>query len=222
MDLRYWAAAAVAIFVWQYYDVKSDVKNLYESQAVLYENQNILLESQNDLADKVYKNHPRGAERIIKEPQSFVIEKHNPIEYANLELVKTNKKISYKKLDIFCLAKNIYHEARGESLIGRYAVAQVTLNRMHHNSYPDTLCDVVMDRFQFSWANDRKIRWTHPKGQLWNESIEIAEDVILRGKRVNGLENALFYHADYVRPKWKNPEAKIAQIGTHIFYASAL
>jgi spore germination cell wall hydrolase CwlJ-like protein len=214
--------AVVAIFVWQYFDVKSDISKLTEAQTTLYENQNILLESQNDLANKVYKNHPRGPEKIIKEPQSFVIEKNDPLVYKHLEVVKTNKKIRYEKLDVFCLAKNIYHEARGENLVGKYAIAQVTLNRMHHISYPDTLCEVVMDPFQFSWANDRKIRWTRPKGDLWNESIEIAEDVIFRGKRVKGLENALFYHADYVRPRWKNPQAKIAQVGTHIFYASAL
>lgn len=222
MDLRIMVPAVVAIFVWQYFDVKSDISKLTEAQTTLYENQNILLESQNDLANKVYKNHPRGAEKIIREPQSFNIERNDPLVYKNLQVVKTNKKISYEKLDVFCLAKNIYHEARGETLVGKYAVAQVTLNRMHHNNYPDTVCDVVMDPFQFSWANNRNIRWTRPKGELWNESIEIAEDVILRGKRVKGLENALFYHADYVRPRWKNPQAKIAQVGTHIFYASAL
>ena len=78
-----------------------------------------------------------------------------------------------------------------------------------------------MDRFQFSWANDRKIRWTHPKGKLWEESKQIAEKVLAEGYRVRGLEQANYYHADYVKPKWKKPEAKIAQIGTHIFYASA-
>ena len=222
MDLRYIAAIVTFAFVWQYFDVKSDVKNLYEAQAVLYENQTILLESQNDLQNKVYKNHPRGPEPIIRQPQSFAIERNDSLTYRGLEVVKTNKKISYKKLDIFCLAKNIYHEARNEKLVGRYAVAQVTLNRMHHNSYPDTVCEVVMDPFQFSWANDRKIRWTRPSGAAWEDSLAIAEDVILRGKRVKGLEDALFYHANYVRPNWKNPNAKIAQIGTHIFYASAL
>lgn len=222
MDIRYIAAIITVAFVWQYFDVKSDIKDLYEAQSVLYENQNILLESQNDLSNKVYKDHPRGPEKIIREPQSFVIQKNEPIEYANLELVKTKKKIKYVRLDIFCMAKNIYHEARNEELIGRYAIAQVTLNRMHHNDYPDTVCDVVMDPYQFSWANNRKIRWTHPKDKAWQESVEIAEDVILRGKRVKGLEGALFYHANYVRPKWRKPQAKIAQVGNHIFYTSAL
>lgn len=221
MELRYAAAIIVVAFVWQYFDVKSDVKNLYEAQAVLYENQTILLESQNDLADKIYKNHPRGPEKIMKEPQSFVIDKNDPLLYGNLEVVKTNKKISYEKLDIFCLAKNIYHEARNENLVGKYAVAQVTLNRMNNVNYPDTVCKVVMDPYQFSWANNRKIRWTRPKGAAWDEAIDIAEDVILRGKRVAGLEHALFYHANYVRPSWRDPGSKIAQIGTHIFYASA-
>lgn len=222
MDIRYIAAIITVAFVWQYFDVKSDVKNLYEAQAILYENQTILLESQNDLADKIYKNHPRGPEKVIKEPQSFVIDKNDPLLYGDLEVVKTNKKISYEKLDIFCLAKNIYHEARNESLVGKYAVAQVTLNRMNNVSYPDTVCKVVMDPYQFSWANDRKIRWTRPKGAAWDEAIEISEDVILRGKRVAGLEHALFYHANYVRPRWRDPKSKIAQVGNHIFYASAL
>ena len=222
MDLKYIVPAAIVIFVWQYYDVKSDISKLTEAQTILYENQTILLESQNDIADKVYKNHPRGAEKILKEPQSFVIERNEPLAYKGLEVVKTNKKIRYEKLDIFCMAKNIYHEARNEKLVGRYAIAQVTLNRMHHNSYPDTVCEVVMDPYQFSWANNRKIRWSRPKDAAWEESIQIAEDVILRGKRVKGLEDALFYHADYVRPRWRDPKSKIAQVGTHIFYTRAL
>ena len=79
-----------------------------------------------------------------------------------------------------------------------------------------------MDPYQFSWANNRKIRWTRPKDAAWEESIQIAEDVILRGKRVKGLEGALFYHAHYVRPRWRDPQSKIAQVGTHIFYERAL
>jgi len=134
-------------------------------------------------------------------------------------LIYTKEKINYKHIDLFCMAKNIYHEAGIEDFIGQYAVAQVTLNRLKSKKYPNTICDVVMDRFQFSWANNRNIRWTHPKGPLWEQAKIIAEDVILNGTRVKGLENALYYHADYVKPHWKNPEAKIVKLGTHIFYS---
>lgn len=44
---------------------------------------------------------------------------------------------------VTCLAKNIYHEARGEINEGKRAVANVVLNRRDHPDYPDKICDVV-------------------------------------------------------------------------------
>ena len=37
--------------------------------------------------------------------------------------------------DLQCLALNIYHEARSESLAGQYAVADVVLNRVESPMY---------------------------------------------------------------------------------------
>ena len=45
--------------------------------------------------------------------------------------------------ELHCLAKNVYHEARGESKAGKLAVAHVTLNRVHSDEFPDTVCGVV-------------------------------------------------------------------------------
>ena len=45
--------------------------------------------------------------------------------------------------DVQCLARNIYFEARGESIEGQEAVALVTLNRVMDENYPDTVCEVV-------------------------------------------------------------------------------
>lgn len=55
---------------------------------------------------------------------------------------------------VVCLALNIYHEARGESLTGQLAVAQVTLNRISDPRYPDEICEVVYQRRQFAWTQD--------------------------------------------------------------------
>ena len=44
---------------------------------------------------------------------------------------------------LFCLAQNIYFEARSQPLIEQVAVAQVVLNRVHSPNYPDTVCAVV-------------------------------------------------------------------------------
>ena len=153
--------------------------------------------------------------------QDEVVERPKPQPSPQLLIHRTDQRLAYKKIDVFCMAKNIFHEAGVEDQLGKYAVAQVTLNRINNPKYPSTVCDVVMDRKQFSWANDRKLRWTHPKGKTWEESKQIAERVLAEGYRVKGLERANYYHADYVDPFWKKPQAKIAKVGAHIFYASA-
>ena len=192
----------------------------------LTENQKILADNQKKIMERVFRNDP-----VIPEPvrndapvvKPIVVKKNlaKTKKDHHIAVVNTGKRMKYIRLDIFCLAKNIYHEASVESRLGQYAVAQVTLNRVRSNQYPNTVCDVVMDPWQFSWANKKSIRWTHPRGPLWENSKKIAENVILRGKRVMGLENALFYHADYVRPRWRKVDAKIAKIDRHIFYTSA-
>ena len=119
---------------------------------------------------------------------------------------------------LLCMAKNIYHEAATESKLGKYAVAQVTINRTKDPRFEDGICEVVLEPYQFSWANNRRMQWTTPRGSNWEESKRIARDVIVEGKRVHGMHDVLFYHADYVRPYWARAKRRLAQIGAHIFY----
>jgi len=135
-----------------------------------------------------------------------------------LSIVDTNETVMHNRTDIFCMAKNIYHEAAHESTLGKYAVAQVTVNRMNDPRFEKGICEVVLEPYQFSWANNHRIRWTTPSGYRWEESKKIARDVLVEGKRVHGLDDALFYHADYVRPSWARAKKRLAQIGAHIFY----
>lgn len=217
-------AALPVIMVWQYYDTKQDIAHIEGAQMAL---ERVFVDTQ----ERAMSGVPRGpmpqweesADKVDLEQLQLAKKiSQPPADYRRgLEVIKTRQSVDYVKLDVFCLAKNIFHEAGVEDQLGKYAVAQVTLNRMKNPKYPKTVCEVVMDPFQFSWANDRKIRWTRPKGSSWNESVKIAENVLIKGYRVKGLEKANYYHADYVNPRWKKPEAKIAKVGTHIFYASA-
>jgi spore germination cell wall hydrolase CwlJ-like protein len=217
-------AALPVIMVWQYYDTKQDIAHIEGAQMAL---ERVFVDTQ----ERAMSGVPRGpmpqweesADKVdLEQLQSAKKISQPPADYRRgLEVIKTRQSVDYVKLDVFCLAKNIFHEAGVEDQLGKYAVAQVTLNRMKNPKYPKTVCEVVMDPFQFSWANDRKIRWTRPKGSSWYESVKIAENVLIKGYRVKGLEKANYYHADYVNPRWKKPEAKIAKVGTHIFYASA-
>jgi spore germination cell wall hydrolase CwlJ-like protein len=138
-------------------------------------------------------------------------------EASFLDIVPLGDTFRYTDTDLFCMAKNIYHEARGESTLGKYAVAQVTMNRVRDPRFRNTVCDVVFQPYQFSWANNKSVRWTRPSGPAWNESMEIAKDVLEEGATIKGMENALYFHANYVRPNWKNVR-KVTKIGAHVFY----
>ena len=130
----------------------------------------------------------------------------------------TGPLVSYSEKDEACLARNIYYEAGVESEKGKYAVAQTTLNRLKTKRWGETICKVVYSKAQFSWTLKRKLQ--KPSGKAWEDSQWVARRV-LRGDQVPSLNGALFYHADYVKPKWRDPIAKIQQVGAHIFYARA-
>ena len=144
--------------------------------------------------------------------------------YNNKQYNGTPITMEDREKQLTCLAKNIYHEAATEPFEGKVAVAQVTLNRAESGKFPSDVCKVVyqknvfMERVvcQFSWycENAGKMKPVH--GPNYNESVAAAKKVLLEDFRLDGLKEALYYHADYVNPGWK--KEKVAKIGRHIFY----
>lgn len=122
-----------------------------------------------------------------------------------------------------CLALNLYHESRGESIESWVAIAFVTINRVIDDRFPDDICSVVWEPYQFSWTHDGisdipdtskyadKKAWEYiqefSKGFL--ENFDYIEDP---------TGGALYYHADYVEPYWKDSFAYVGVIGRHLFY----
>ena len=128
-----------------------------------------------------------------------------------------------KQLD--CLAKNIYWEAGSEPYEGKVAVAQVTLNRVNSGKFANSICGVVYQKnvvlekvvCQFSWFCDGKMRDGNMNSARYEESYAVARRVLLGGVHLPELRNALYYHADYVNPRWNNLD-RIHKVGAHIFY----
>jgi len=113
-----------------------------------------------------------------------------------------------------CLAMNIYHEARGESIDGMIAVAQVTLNRVEASEYPDDICEVVYQRKQFSWTADPN---DIDDVESYTLAALIAEEVI-DGRTADLVYGALHYYAPHAAdPYWANDFVIAAQIGRHVF-----
>ncbi len=131
-----------------------------------------------------------------------------------------------KQLD--CLTRNIYWESATEPFEGKVAVAQVTINRVESGKFASDICGVVYQKnviydkviCQFSWFCDgsSKVRPIYPAH--WKESEEVAKKVLLEGFRLPSLKNALYFHADYVKPQWGKPQ--VAKVGRHIFYADKI
>ena len=124
----------------------------------------------------------------------------------------------YRDVDLFCLAKNIFHEAGTEPELGQYAVAQVTLNRVRDTKYPNNICSVVLERYQFSWANNKTLHWTKPSGPNWDRSYLVAKSVLNGDQWIAGMDHVQYFHADYVEPKWASKMTPVTTIGRHIFY----
>ena len=137
-----------------------------------------------------------------------------------VRLSQSNKKIPFTKKDMHCMTQNIFFEAGTEDVMGKYAVAQVTINRLELGHWGDTICKVVYSKDQFSWTKSRRLRTAKIEGRNWEASYKVAL-AVFDGMRVRNLEKALFYHADYVNPFWKDSSSKIMKIGRHIFYSRA-
>jgi len=133
-----------------------------------------------------------------------------------------------------CLAKNIYFEARNEPFAGQFAVAMVTLNRVHDKQFPNKICDVVyqglhyesghpkLNRCQFSWYCDGKLDDVANK-RAYKESKNVATLAIesynaIKTKGLDITEGARYYHTYEVNPRWSKTFPKVGRIGDHIFY----
>ena len=126
--------------------------------------------------------------------------------------------IDYRLKQIDCLAQTIYFEARGEPIIGQYAVAQVVMNRVFSHIYPDSVCKVVYQSNQFSWVKEE----THKilDGKQWVDALKVAYNVLTNDVPYSKMipSNVLFYHTKTVHPTWDHSMVRVATIGNHIFY----
>jgi len=118
--------------------------------------------------------------------------------------------------DLDCLTEAIYFEARGEPWNGQLAVANVVLNRVNHPKFPQSVCDVVRQEHQFSYYWDGLPKVIQdPKA--WHTAGQVAK-MAMEGFVLDDIENATFYHATHVRPRWSASFKPTARIGRHIFY----
>ena len=149
---------------------------------------------------------------------SILLLTKNAFSDAVLLDVSYNQLTKETKKQIDCLAENIYHEAGYEPREGKEAVALVTLNRTQDPRFPKDICGVVKQKTtsvcQFSWFC---MNVSVKNRNVYIESRDVAVYVYANYENLKDTtKGALYYHADYVNPRWKLEKTTV--IGRHIFY----
>lgn len=144
-------------------------------------------------------------------------------------------KIAPVKSESYCMGLAIYHEARGETLIGQIMVAATILNRARSSAYPDTVCGVVFHnqhRFnacQFSFTCDGLSDF--PKNKDKFEELITLGEIVMSDSVPNfifdghlemekKLNNVTHYHRYDINTSWSKKLGKIGQFGDHVFFKS--
>jgi hypothetical protein len=122
-----------------------------------------------------------------------------------------------------CLANAVYFEARGESVRGQIAVAQVVMNRVFSPFYPKDVCGVVYQNShrhlacQFTFACDG-IPDIVTEPDAWERARRISRDMLDGKLWMPEVAKSTHYHAYWVHPSWVGEMKKLFKLGVHIFY----
>ena len=128
-----------------------------------------------------------------------------------------------KPLDdaITCLARTIYWEAKSEGVAGMEAIANVVMNRLGHEGFPDTICGVVRQGHergacQFSWWCDGRSD-NAKESDSYVTAKEVARKALNR-QLPDRTGGALYFHHRKVTPQWSAKYIRTASVGEHLFY----
>jgi spore germination cell wall hydrolase CwlJ-like protein len=122
---------------------------------------------------------------------------------------------------ITCLARSIYWEAKGGTVVDMETVAGVVMNRLGHEGFPDTVCAVVKQGSekpgcQFSWWCDGRSDQVKEDDQ-YALAKEIARKA-LNKQLTDRTRGALYFHDRSVKPAWAMEYIKTTETRSFLFY----
>ncbi len=121
-----------------------------------------------------------------------------------------------------CLAEALYFEARGETVKGQFAVAEVIRNRVKSDRFPGSYCGVINQgtgkkyQCQFTYTCDGRPEVVSEPA-AYARVAKVARATI-DGKSPDITDGATFYHTTAVRPSWSRKFTNTARFGVHLFY----
>ena len=144
------------------------------------------------------------------------------VEYSTVWLDAQPEVSSQGDEEWECMTEALYFEARGESVEGMFAVAEVILNRAESPYWPDTVCGVVRQgtgekwQCQFSYYCDGIDEvYSEPRA---HQRVGKVARAMLDGADRPLTGGADHYHTKAVAPYWAEVFARTTTIGEHHFY----
>lgn len=140
---------------------------------------------------------------------------------AELTVINTEFLSHRTERELMCLARNIYHEARGQSEANQLAVAWVTRNRAH--IWDRTICEVVFESHRVNGRRVAQFSWTiksHARPMerdAWDLAQRLAWRVYLASDSDDITRGATHFHERHVRPDWSQRGVHRQHIGAHVF-----
>lgn len=121
-----------------------------------------------------------------------------------------------------CLSEALYFEARGETVKGQFAVAEVIVNRVKSERFPDDVCGVIHQGTgrkygcQFTYTCDGQAEIIAEPDAF--ARVQKVARATLDGRVPPLTEGATHYHTTAVQPGWARVYTRTARIGVHVFY----
>lgn len=162
-----------------------------------------------------FQSHPKHAKAAVSDSaentelaqskKSAIKEKDAPDDFDN-ESVQISSKD--KKL----LARLVHAEAKGESFAGKVAVAEVVLNRVENEEFPDTVKEVIYEKNAFEPVQNGSINESADK-----ESHQAVEEALEMEKEESDVELLYFYNPETATSDWIFSRKVVKKIGNHAF-----
>jgi len=133
----------------------------------------------------------------------------------------------------YCMTEAVYFEGGNQSLDGKFAIANVVMNRVASSNFPDTICGVVhqgpldgsaisLHRCQFSYYCDGKSdKMPKLNNTLEEAAVEwssIIAEIVMHGEVEDNTYGSTYYHAYYADPFWNDVYEQVAVVDAHLFY----
>ena len=200
-------------------------KNFFAALSLIFLSSTAQADTSNLVAAATFENQsvqaiPRARLAALTDPEGALRPTATDIRYSKSWI--DAQPVRSRNAEWRCLSEALYFEARGESVRGMFAVAEVILNRVDTNRFPNSVCEVINQgtgrKFacQFTYTCDgRKEIIGEPAS--WDRVGKVAY-IMLNGAPRSLTSGATHYHTLSVRPNWASVYTRTTTVGFHRFY----